>query len=447
LSDLIKYDPSYNASQSTYLYNYVGFYRELSEKGKQKFLRRVQKFIRIKDFEFFFDPGREELLIKTLIAASCIQVTWGIQDTYINSYTYIGVYAEALKLQKGKGVVYSSIWLTKNVNFSWSKIKEGYIIPDDSKHIGLFEWTRALIIQARKDNIMDDFFSAYYKVWCEAARDIMFVVDEDINLPLDKFGQKLPVIVQHFFEQPEELQQNHPEIYEHTKRLLNIDPIDGGEYDFVYSKKLAAEKKIKTKNRVVLFGVQKEVRKFGLTSGIMYYILAQFPAVVFIWYMMGRWTYFSWSFVGVFTLITIMGAIIINKRYYRKRGLSRKALVAVFIIGLIPFVYGSMSLLNYYIPIQHHKKTVFVANEKMFNRYLPWKGFTDAHIIKMNFPPYDPSRGEFDVLNGMIKTYSQGINLKNLVYLMDGNDKVEVHTFTGIFGAEVYEGYEITLNR
>lgn len=449
MSDLIKYDPTYNASQATYLYNYVGFYRGLSEKGKKKFLRRVRKFIRLKDFEFFFDPGREELLVKTLIAASCIQVTWGIKDKYINSYTYIGIYADALKLQKGKGVVYSSIWLTKNVNFSWSKIKEGFVIPDDSKHIGLFEWTRALIIQARKDNIMDDFFMSYYKVWCEAARDIMFVVDEDANLPLDKFGQRLPVIVQHFFEEPEELQKNHPKIYEYTKRLLNIDLLEGKEYDYIYSKKLAKEKKIRSKNRVLIFGVQNEIRKFGLTSGVMYYVLAQFPAVIFIWYMMGRWTYFSWTFNAFFAGLLVIGAATIYTRYYLKRGLGKKAAIIIFFIGLIPLVYGSMSLLNYAIPIEHKSKVVMVARPSMLELYLPWRGLTQPDgKIKVILPEVNAAdtSGVSDVKNDMIRIYTQHIDMKNVLMLLDGNDKVELHTHVGLFGAEVFDGYVITIN-
>jgi len=447
LSDLIKYDPNYNASQATYLHNYVSFYRGLSEKGKRTFLHRVQKFIRMKDFEFFFDPGREEVLVKTLIAASCIQVTWGIKDKYINSYTYIGVYAEALKLQKGKGVVYSSIWLTRNVNLSWSKIKEGFVIADDAKHIGLFEWTRALIIQAKKDNIMDDFFMSYYKVWCEAARDIMFVVDEDANLPLDKFGQKLPVIVQHFFEAPEELQQNHPQIYEYTKRLLNLDLLEGKDYDYIYSKKIAAEKKIKSNNRVLIFGVQNEIRKFGLISGVMYYILAQFPAVVLIWYMMGRWTYSSFTFNIIFLVSLILGGALIYKRYYLKRGLGKKASIIVFLIGLIPAIYGAMSFINYVIPIQQKTRIVDVSRKEMLSLYLPWQGFTEPHIKNVILPAdADTTNAVNNVVNGMIKNYTQGIDMKNVIHLMDANDRVELHSHIGLLGAEVFDGYVIVMN-
>lgn len=446
MSDLIKYDPDYNASQSTYLHNYVTFYRRLSEKGKKKFLRRVQKFIRMKDFEFFFDPGREEILVKTLIAASCIQVTWGIKDKYINSYTYIGVYADALKLQKGKGVVYSSIWLTRNVNFSWSKIKEGFVIADDAKHIGLFEWTRALIIQAKKDNIMDDFFMAYYKVWCEAARDIMFVVDEDENLPLDKFGQKLPVIVQHFFEAPEELKLNHPQIYEYTKRLLNLDLLEGDKYDYIYSKKVAAEKRILSNNRVLLFGVQNEIRKFGLTSGVLYYVLIQLPIIVCIWFTMGRWTYSSWSFNVLFIAGIVLGIGIIYKRYYLKRGLGKKASIFVFLVGLIPALYGLLVTINYAVPIQYKTKTVDVSRKEMLNLYLPWRQFTEPHIKRVVVPATtDTVNAMNKVVNGMVKNYTQGIDMKNVIHLLDGNDRVELHTHVGLLGSEVYDGYVIVM--
>ncbi len=443
MSDLIKYDPTYNASQATYLYNYVAFYRGLSESGKKKFHRRVKKFIASKDFQFFFDVGKEELLVKTLVAASCMQVTWALDDIYIGSFSYVGIYENGIQLKKAKGKSYNSMWLDNKVRFAWSTVKDGFVVPDDGHQIGLFEWTRALIMQAKKDNILDDFFAAYYRVWCEAAKDIMYVVDEDEEVPVELYGAKLPIIIQHFFEEPEELKKNHPEIYEHTKILLNLDLLEAKEYDYVYSKKIRKEKNIRSKNRVLLFGVQDKVRKFALPAGIMYFILVQIPVVVFIWFSMARWTYFSFSFWGAFIAIAAAGIFAVRRNYYVKRGITRAASIILFILGLIPSLYSVMHMLNYLIPVEHHVKVLPITEQNQLSNYLPWTGFTVPHVNKVIVTTRDFMDSEYKIS----AVYTHPADIQVSIPLLNKKSVVELHTYTGIFGARVFDGYVVTVRK
>ena len=46
----------------------------------------------------------------------------------------------------------------------------------------------------------------------------------------------------------------------------------------------------------------------------------------------------------------------------------------------------------------------------------------------------------------MVKNYTQGIDMKNVIHLMDANDRVELHSHVGLLGAEVFDGYVIVMN-
>jgi hypothetical protein len=469
LTDLIKYDPKPDGSQASYLELYVKFYQRLSDQGKRKFLRRTKRFITNKDFEFFLDSQQDHVLIKTLIAASCIQLTWGLDDIYLDSYSYIGVYRNGIQLKKEKTKSLNALFLRSGKNESWDEVKKGhFFMGGGGRQIGLMEWTCVFIIEAKKDNILDDFFSAYYKVWCEAARDIMFVVDEEEQIPLDTFGKRLPVIIQHFFEEPAELQQNHPEIYEHTKILLNLDLLEGAEYDFIYSDKVKKEKKISSSNRALIFDVQDQVRKFGLPAGIMYYILFQMPFVIAIWYIMGRWAYFSLTFWGIFLAFATVGIFLVYWFYYIKRGLARLPSVILFFLGVIPFIYGGMHLLNYTIPLKHESHRVYVEKLSDLENDLPWRGFTHLHVskvleTKMKVTTRVPHKAAYaldlkkglvpnmenektTIVNEVVKIHTGLNHVRGMSSLFDHKkDIIEMHTYTGLFGATVFHGYVLIL--
>ncbi len=450
MADLIKNDPVLNGSEKDYLFHYVRFYQQLSNPGKKRFLKRVKKFISNKDFEFFLDPQNDHLLIKVLIAASCIQLTWGLDDKYLDMYTYIGVHRNGIQLKKDKTKPLNALWLQSKNKESWNHVQDGHFFMGvGGRQIGLMEWSSVFIIEAKKDNILDDFFSAYYKVWCEAARDIMFVVDEEDQLPLDTFGRRLPLIIQYFFDDPAELQANHPEMYEHTKKLLNLDLLEAKEYDFIYADKIKVEKGINSKNRALILNVQDQVRKFSLPAGIMYAILVQIPVVIALWFITGRWTYFSWTFIGLFLAFSALGSLIVYRSYYIKRGLSKYASLILFVIGLMPCIYSSMNLLNYLIPLEQKSHIIKVDKLIQVEKHLPWYGFTTPHIVKVTKTQkkytLNEKTGKYETTNEIVAIYVDQNHIKSATSLFDENDIVEMHTYKGLFGAEVLYGFELTL--
>lgn len=453
MSDLHPYQPDdiKFSSQAEYLNYYVKFYQRLGDKGKKKFLQRVRKFISIKDFEFFFPVGKAEMMIKTLIAASAIQLTWGLDDKYLDSYTYIGVHKNGIQLKRVKGRSGNALWLGNKRKQDWDEIHEGFKLPAHAKQIGLVEWSAAFIIQAKKDNVLDDFFSAYYQVWCEAAKDIMYVVDEDDQLPLDEFGKKLPIIIQHFFEDPDEFKHFHPEMFEHTKILLNLDLLDGREFDFIYSDKIKKEKKIHVSNRALIFGVQDKVRKFSLPAGIMYFILIQMPVVITVWFMFARWNYISGTFWFIYTLGCIPGAFLIYKFYHIRRGLSAFASMILFVLGFIPLLYSSMHILNYAIPVRHKSEKLEVHKISELESYLPWFGFTKPHFSKATIMQKTtithPVTRQVSYKEQIIQVYTHADDINGALSLYNNDDEVFMHTYQGLFGAKVFHGFEVIIHK
>lgn len=440
-SDLTPNEEVYN--------NYLGFYKGLSSKGKQEFNRRVRTFIRRKKFDFEFDAGDSKQSILKMIAAACIMVTWGLKDKYLSAYKYIKVYPGAFAIKASDHSKYNTVWFKDWTSFGWDPNEKKILFTHIGKPIGLKEWAAALILQARKDNIYDDFFSAYYKVWCESARDLIFVVNEEDQLPLDAFGKRLPVIIQLFFEEPEELQQNHPELYEETKRLLNLDLIEAKDFDYNYADLIKHQRKLRTSNRVKLFGVQKRIRKFAPVQQINYFIFFLFWLHIVVWFLVGRWTYSSYVFWSLFIGLSTVGLFGVYKRFYKSRGATIRSSAITLFGGVIPLIYSVLVLINFMIPIRRTEVEIPFSLRENLSLYAPWKGFTHPYVDEIvvtrkedgDFDEYEYQR-KLDQVN-RLKSKGRQIDIINL---MDDNDKIFFKYKYGILNTRVFDGVKVVIN-
>lgn len=417
-------------SQSVFLNNNVAFYRNLSEKGKSTFLQLVNKFILKKHWEFDFDPGNDAFLIRTLVAATCIEVTWGIKDKFISSYKFVKVELDALRLREAKG--HGKVLLLEgDIDARWKKIKAGEAVADSPKNIGLYDWSKALIVGAKRGNTLDDFFSGYYKTWLIEAQKV---------LQMDTDDDCLPFIVKQFFAQPDELKRKYPELYEYTKMLLNLDLIEAREFDFIYSEKMRSDKKMKSRNRAFIFGVQKEMRQYGVSTSIIYSILIIVPITFIVFGIMGRQTYFSWMFFGIYSGLAGIGAGAIYHFYYKQRGLSLKSMAALIGLGLLPGIYSFMITLNSNIKIKQNVHNIHLEQAYDLYQHLPWPSFNNLRFTRLTINREDRKTGKSESQNhtarGEIAHYVKELGI---------TDDVEVHTRTGIFGSEVYESFEVTM--
>jgi Mlc titration factor MtfA (ptsG expression regulator) len=203
------------------------YYQRLSDREKLLFERRTQKFIKTK----YFVPrgGLKEVTLemKTLVAASAIQITFGFPSIYFEHFYTILIYPEhyqsTLTGKLHEGEVHTGGYIV----LSWKHLLQGYSVDNDGRNLGLHEMAHALkivdSIQSREYDFMD---TALLHRFILLAREEM----QRISAGEDSFFRAyaatndqefFAVAVENFFERSLQFQQYHPELFEMLGDLLN----------------------------------------------------------------------------------------------------------------------------------------------------------------------------------------------------------------------------------
>jgi Mlc titration factor MtfA (ptsG expression regulator) len=215
------------------LRHFFPFYNALSDQNKVYFERRVQEFIRLK--EFIPRGGISDVTpeMKTLIAGSAIQLTFGYPAIYFRHFKRILIYPNdyystiTRKYHKGevnrRGIIVVSL----------SSLKEGFVDSADGHHLGLHEMAHALRLINIVNNDEYDFYD----------RKTMEAFDRKAHIEIKKMlqGEKrasffrdysstnleefFAVAVEAFFECSGEFREYSPELYHLLSKILKIDPI------------------------------------------------------------------------------------------------------------------------------------------------------------------------------------------------------------------------------
>jgi MtfA peptidase len=212
--------------QELYLEKFT-YYQTLSAPEKQRFLKRVQSFIYSKDF-----IGKNGLEIteeiKVMIAASAVQLTFGLKNYLLENIENIFIYPEtfygANKSQHFKGAI-----LQGGIHFSWKDFKEGYKVSNDKYNLGLHEMSHALKLSLLAETDFDSTFGSYLDRWEEISEKELQSLQRGYPSFLRPYAKSnsqefFAVCVEHFFEAPEEFRKALPDIFNHLVLLLNQNP-------------------------------------------------------------------------------------------------------------------------------------------------------------------------------------------------------------------------------
>ncbi len=207
----------------------ISFYNKLSLKNKKYFEHRIIKFMDSHNFK-----SREGFIItdeiKLLIAATAIKVSFGYRNYLFSIIDTIIVYPKDyfsnLSNQQHKGEINPKY---KAVVFSWKDFEEGLKIENDNLNLGLHEFTHAMQFSFKiNKNSESRYFNRKFN------NLLNFLEDKKVQKKLLDSGylreyafenqyEFLAVLVEHYFETPIEFKEKLPEIFNHTKRILNID--------------------------------------------------------------------------------------------------------------------------------------------------------------------------------------------------------------------------------
>ncbi|MFK7750316.1 MAG: zinc-dependent peptidase [Kordia sp.] len=205
------------------------FYTKLTPKEKRIFEHRVLRFIRYHTF-----VGRENLFVtermQLLIASTAIMITFGFGRYLLSRFETILVYPEHyfsnITQQYHKGEANPKY---RTLVFSWEDFEEGIKIQDDNLNLGIHELTHALHFSFLTEKSYNArLFLKHYKLLLAsltdtAAQKRLIRIGYLRDYAFENQYEFLSVLIEHFFETPEEFKAKLPNIYNRVKLMLNMD--------------------------------------------------------------------------------------------------------------------------------------------------------------------------------------------------------------------------------
>lgn len=213
------------------LQKYFRYYQQLSPQNKNKFAQKVARFIYGKRF---IPRGVNEVTIeaRVLIAASAVQLTFGLPNIYLAHFKRILVYPNdyysSITKRYHKGEVNPMFGM---IVLSWQSFIDGYIQPHDSRNLGLHEMAHALRLENIIRNEEYHFFDSallsrldsFARAYCGGAVTEAGFFREYACSDVHEF---FAVAVENFFERSAAFKSEFPELYTTLVKLLNQDPTE-----------------------------------------------------------------------------------------------------------------------------------------------------------------------------------------------------------------------------
>lgn len=216
------------------LTDYVKFYRQLDEEGKKMFEKRVEHFL--STVQITGINAIAEDLDRLLIAAGAIIPVYAIPDwQYINLHEvllYPGAFNEDfdqggsnryISGMVGTGAMQHVMIITK-----W-QLRQGFINNNDAHNTAIHEFVHLI---DKMDGTMDGvpeiiLERKYINRWKNIMDSTIWQMKNDgsdINIyAATNQAEFFAVVSEYFFEQPDLLKANHPELYEMLGRIYKTE--------------------------------------------------------------------------------------------------------------------------------------------------------------------------------------------------------------------------------
>ncbi|MBL7800652.1 MAG: zinc-dependent peptidase [Chitinophagales bacterium] len=218
------------------LQEHVFYYAQLPEHRKTDFEQQVSAFLA--HVSVHFDDVEPSRLVELLVASSAVIVTFGHAFHYKNQLSKVVIVKAAVsKFESGftLGEVRYNGHFT-DMYLSESALIQGFKNNNDKSNVGIHEFVHILdSADGVLDGLPTHFMSAeLIKLWMKVAEDEMANIKADEST-IRAYGatneqEFLTVCSEYFFERPEKLIEEHPEVYALLSRTFLQDPAE--TYDF-----------------------------------------------------------------------------------------------------------------------------------------------------------------------------------------------------------------------
>jgi MtfA peptidase len=220
------------------------YYERLSPADQQELQGIIQVFVAEKNFE---GCGGLEMTdeIKITIAAYACVLLLHLRHSYYPRLQSILVYPDAYpvavthrgpgnQIIEGHEMRAGESWRTGAVVISWNHVLHRPTDPSGTRNVALHEFAHQL---DQEKGVADgapvlpnlSMYRAWARILGREYRALSEAVDADRPTLLDKYGATNPaeffaVVTEYFFEQPVQLKERHPELYEELKLYYGQNP-------------------------------------------------------------------------------------------------------------------------------------------------------------------------------------------------------------------------------
>jgi MtfA peptidase len=212
------------------LQKYFKYYQALSPSGKITFGKKVAAFIYGKQF---IPRQIDEVSIeaKVLIAASAVQITFGLPNFTLRHFNKILVYPNdyysRITKRYHKGEVNPRLGI---IVISWQSFIDGYINPTDAFNLGLHEMAHALRLESMMREDVEILDENLFEKFDEHADHICIQMEVGASNVIRPYActnkhEFFSVAVENFFERPALFKAELPAVYTILTKLLHQDPL------------------------------------------------------------------------------------------------------------------------------------------------------------------------------------------------------------------------------
>ena len=214
---------------SSCLTKHLPYYNCLGVAEQQKFLTRLNRFMKSKTFKIHDSKGFIEMPV--LVSAAAIQLSFGFDNYMLPQFEFIHIYPEEFFRSHHSFDVLAGNVSGQSINISWKHFMEGFRIPEDGQNVGLHEMAHAYYYQnfVCRENTDDHFVSGYpqFDVCANKAFDQEQSPGNDLysDYALKNFQEFWAESIELFFEKPAYLNNSYPDLYLALKSVMRQDPL------------------------------------------------------------------------------------------------------------------------------------------------------------------------------------------------------------------------------
>lgn len=204
------------------------YFNDLPIVAKWKFVKRAHQFRQQKKFHFIGLEKNEDTAI--LISSSAIQVTFGLKNYQLSYFKDIYILADAYHMDNDEELYIGHV-APDGIYLSWKHFLYGYSYKNDNINVAVHEMAHALLYNNFFTQYgIDPHFRMNYEKFSTSTGPILADVIATRRSYLRSYAfsnmhEFWAVSVEAFFENPEGLRKNMPDLYEALSHVLNQDPI------------------------------------------------------------------------------------------------------------------------------------------------------------------------------------------------------------------------------